>query len=693
MTKYRKLLFIIFLSASPGLFSQTILLPQEEAPPSIFNTSIGDAEVDLYLTGSWETEIRGGLAYTWNSTDKKIKTSAFPGMTSGLQLIHQPDILISLWLMDRYFFEASFIDDYELNTILFGYEAVDENFLRSVRIGNTDIGFGDYSWLQIPKASTDSMGGMVLFKNDKSEHQLMIRFDPAEMQVKSFIGKNEVDPVRLKLTDYVEGRYFILPDDNVDDLVVYIEDSSGLYSDGTHQYRLADGDDAIISAEEGIVFFREPLNVRAAVYYKKGVNTVGDAARGIGALAGDNSGRIDLSFPNEDFFLPAVALTDYYLGQDLFDLKLLIDGSTALLLYEPGVFSPLEMLSIYSLPYLIPENPSLFKALLADINLFTGENLNISTSFEDYTIRVLYKGDSYRGDSYRYPENRYPLAESIGQDTLIYEPDKQLSGSPPDKELLFQRLFPISSYYLGDNVMDGSVAVTINNIDEYRYNFDPDSGTVNFLFSIPADARIEIRYRTKAGAGMGGDLLMGLGSKFYFSDKLFLETGAGLRWNVLDSEYTEQPGEAAGSILGTAGLTYTGENLDFRLDAGISIYNPNTTGIMRLAGMNKNGFSVPISADFLYPAAIPATPATGTRGKLYYKDYHEYDSSGSSTLKDYDWSIPGNQIYTYADGGRTGPYIAGTGSEIDGDAAVFDYELGNSGSEWIGGRIPVTLVS
>ncbi|MCK5197348.1 MAG: hypothetical protein KAR21_03305, partial [Spirochaetales bacterium] len=292
MTKYSKLLFIIFISASPVVFSQTILLPQEESPLSIFRTNLGDADVNMYLSGSWETELRGGFGYAWDSTGEKIITSSFPGMVSGLQLTHKPDILISLWLMDRYFFETSFIDNYELNTILFGYEAPEEDFLRSVRIGNTDIGFGDYSWLQIPEASTDSFGGMVLFKNEKSEHQFMIRFDPAEMQIKNFIGKNEVDPVRLKLTDYIEGRYFILPDDNVDNLKIYIEDSSGIYSDGTHQYRLADADDAIISSEEGIVFFREPLNLRAAVHYTKSGLDIGtdNIFLGIDALAGDSDG-------------------------------------------------------------------------------------------------------------------------------------------------------------------------------------------------------------------------------------------------------------------------------------------------------------------------------------------------------------------------------------------------------------------
>ncbi|MCK5197966.1 MAG: hypothetical protein KAR21_06430, partial [Spirochaetales bacterium] len=323
------------------------------------------------------------------------------------------------------------------------------------------------------------------------------------------------------------------------------------------------------------------------------------------------------------------------------------------------------------------------------INLSTGEKLNISTVFEDYTVRIIYNGESYRD-----PANRYPLAMSIPTDVIIYEPDRQLEGAPPDKELLFQRLFPIGSYYLGDNVLDGSVTVSINGFSEYRYTFDPDSGTVNFMFPVPVDAQIEITYRTMAAAGLSGDLLMGLGSRFNFSDKFFLETGAGLRWNVLDSEYTEKAEEATGSILGTAGLSYTGDNLDFRLDAGISVHSPNTTGILRLAGMNKNGFSVPVTANLLYPSSPPESDVPGPllktdRGGLIYKDYHYYDSSGAGTLQKYDWpDIPDNQKWDYDTGNRIGPYIANAGS---GDVAVFDYDL--AANEWVGGRILITLGS
>ncbi len=687
MIKIRILFFIIFISITQFAYTQTVYLPGEEAPESIFSISPGGNDVDLFLLGSWETELRGGFGFSWDSENPDLKESSFPGMVSGIKLNHSPDIFISLWLLNSYFFETSFIDDYELNTILFGYEAIDENFVQSVRIGNTDIGFGEYSYLSIPEASTDSMGGMALFNNDKSEHQLMIRYDPAEMQIKYYRGQYEVELSRIQLTDYIKGRYFILPDDNVDDLQVYIEDSSGTFNDGIHQYRIANSDDAIISAEEGIIFLREALDVRVAVYYTKNGNSVGNVSLGAGALAGDSdglnnsTGDLDIGEVINFFFA-----MDEYLGIDMSLLELSINSNPALLLYEPGVFSPFEMLSVYSLPYLISDNPELFNTSLVDINLSAGEKISTATNFEDYLVRILYNGESFRE-----PANRYPLAESIDIDALIYEPVKELSGTPADKELLFQRLFPAGSYYLGDNVLEGSVYVTLNGFDEYRYTFNPDSGTVSFLFPVPADANIEIKYRTMISSGNSGDLLIALGSKFNFTDNFFMNTGLGLRWNILDSSYIEQPGEASGSIIGTAGFSYKGENIDFKLDAGLSVYSPNTTGILRLAGMNNSGFDVPVSADFLYPAAIPESPVTGIRGKLYYKDYHEYNSAGTSILQDYSWSPPSNQIYAYEDGGRSGPYITGTNSEIEGNTAAFDYDLG--ANEWTGGRIPLTLGS
>lgn len=110
--------------------------------------------------------------------------------------------------------------------------------------------------------------------------------------------------------------------------------------------------------------------------------------------------------------------------------------------------------------------------------------------------------------------------------------------------------------------------------------------------------------------------------------------------------------------------------------------------------MNTSGLPVSVSGNMLYPAAPPADITSLTndnRGQLLYKDYNLYESSGSSILMNYDWYIPSDQEYPYSDGGRTGPYPAAAKGEIEGNTAIFDYQLGSN--QWVGGRIPLTLGS
>ena len=79
------------------------------------------------------------------------------------------------------------------------------------------------------------------------------------------------------------------------------------------------------------------------------------------------------------------------------------------------------------------------------------------------------------------------------------------------------------------------------------------------------------------------------------------------------------------------------------------------------------------------------------RGRLFYKDYYNYSFAGGYQLQKYSWEPPADQVYPYSQSGgdnRTGPYIAATGSETEGNAMVMEYALDNS--EWVGGTIPLS---
>lgn len=696
MKKRIKFCFFLSLTILFAQFSaaQQIPLPAEEAPLSIFSYQIGDENVDLFLSGFWQSSLSGGLGISWNSDNSKIDKGQFPGFTDGLIFEQSEDLLISLWLANKFFFEASIIDNYNLNTILFGYTAEEKDaFLQTVRIGNTDIGMGSYSFMNLTEASTDSLGVSASFKGENSEHQIALRYDPAEKGKKSFIGGYEISEDRIPLSDYVERQYFVLPDENVNDLKVYIEDSSGPYTDGSTKYRLADGNDAVVSAEKGFVFFKAPQNRKIAVHYTKNGYSVGDSNLGINALAADSNGlltsggKIDTSGTEHFYF----TMPGDYLGIVMSTLEKTINSGTALLLYNPGEFSPFELLSVYETPYDIPEDSTLFKALLADNNLSTGEYANYSTGYFNTTIQFY----SENGNSLRDPANRYPFAGKIDPAAVIYGPEREITGAPPDKELLLIKYDPVDSYTLGDNVLDGSVELSVNGIKNINFSFNPDSGTVELGFTPGSSDRLDFYYRTKASINRGGDLVLGLGNKFSISDSLTAEIGAGLRWNIFTGRYTENVNDAPGSILVSGGLNYKKENIDFKIDGGVSFYNPDTTGIFRLAGMDESSIPVPVTETLLYPAApSPSLLALwllteNDRGILKYNDYHSYNTLGDGTLMGYSWAVPVSQKYPYTDGGRTGPSIAGSNDEISGNTAVLEYELEKN--KWTGGRIPLTF--
>ncbi len=667
------LLLNFFLSA------EELPLPEEEAPLSIFSYQLGDDNVDLFLSGSWESSVMGGFGFSWNSDDSGMHRNPFPGFSDGLIFSQSTDLTISLWLADKYFFETSIIDDYNLNTILFGYDAPDENsFLQKVRIGNTDLGTVDYSLLSIPEASNDSLGFTAEMKGDRSEHCFTVRFDPAEKAARSFRGSYSIEETRIKLTDYIKGMFFILPDDNVENLTVYVEDGPGTY-------RTATADEVVVSEKDGYVFFREPQDRKVAVHYTKNGVSVGDDTLGQGALAAETStGEIDISGTEQFRFSMGT-----YLGIDMSALETDIDGNTSLLIYQPGVFSPFQLLSVYYVPFETEkEKGRPAEAFLADTGLYTGDTIPFSPGLTGKSV-MFTREDT---DSIRSPASRYPFADKVDPESVIYGRNTSLYGTPPGKEILIDRYIPAGTYNLGDNVLEGSVEMLVNGRKDNRFTFDPVTGNVTLLFRPSDNDRIDFLYRSRSAASTGGDLVIGTGSRVRFSENLSAEIGAGLRWNISEGRYTENAGEAPGSLLLSAGMNYKKNGLEFNLDTGISFFNPDTTGIFRLDGMNKGGIPLPVTYSMLYPSAAPSSGPSllsSSRGKLYYKDYHLYTNTGKSILMDYDWDIPQDQIYGYDDGGRSGPYIAGTDDEIDGSAAVFDYDL--SAGQWAGGRIPVVL--
>ncbi len=725
------LLTLVALPASRHGSPQDVPLPSKEASPTLFSTELGSSQAHLQLSGSWSTEVSGSLGYGLDTTGGGLFPASFPGMTEGFNFQQIPNLDLSLVLLDRYFFKTSFLDTsgspksslpLGLNTFVLGYNGKPNEFLQSVRIGNSDVNMGDYDFLSFPDPSQSSIGASAKFSSGNATYEAMVRYEPASLHRQVFIGHNEVTEQRLAPGSYIDGRFFVLPDANVQNLTVYIEDTSGnlIGADG-HRYRIAGPSDVVVSAAEGTVAFREPLVGRALVYYTKGGLDVGNTALGKGSIptitanqqidfgsgaADFNWGAVDNSIPGGNTFLQ--------------NRQVNIQGHSALLVYSPGEFSPFQADNSYSVGTTPTQTNTSVSATLvpngtdgvstttsgdgsqgagAFLSLPNGQGLRVTTDWNDQTFTVLGLTNNSGTQTAVDPRSlsaRFPFANLPG----IYTSGPGRQPQDTSEQILLRTSTPITQYELDTNIIQGSVRITRNGRSDTSYNLDYSSGLLTFGFPVADSDVIVVSYRTSDSTKPGGDLLFGLGAEFDLFPFLSLDIGTGLRWAVFGGSYSTEEGTNTGSAIFSAGLHYNrGKTTGFRadLEAGLSLSSPDTTGIFRLFGMEGAGMTVNMADGNMFPSSWPVKteisaiggtlpPSTGdfansNRGALLYKDYHLYTATGA-VLQQIGWtSVPA------ALSGYTGPYPIFDPSR--GIIMVMDYQMTTT-KDWVGAQIPLS---
>ena len=126
-------LAFLLVIAIPCVHSQYAPL-EEEAPEALLDTELGSVDVELLIDGSWESELLGSIGYAFPSGGTPYATT-YPGMSSGYVFSQRPDLLLSLWIQQQFFFEASILADYEINSLQMGYQNSSDGFLRQIILG------------------------------------------------------------------------------------------------------------------------------------------------------------------------------------------------------------------------------------------------------------------------------------------------------------------------------------------------------------------------------------------------------------------------------------------------------------------------------------------------------------------------------------------------------------------------------
>ncbi|HUV06600.1 MAG TPA: hypothetical protein VMX75_02655 [Spirochaetia bacterium] len=364
------------------------------------------------------------------------------------------------------------------------------------------------------------------------------------------------------------------------------------------------------------------------------------------------------------------------------------------MLWEEGDFSPFEILSSYPLPQGTPTD--LWRTRISIVSKGTTEK----SSSQPVSFRVRPEesrfeatvSDDVRGDL----RNLYPFLQQpfvVPPDNRLYGPFREKIEGDFDREILLQVLYPVTGYYLETDLIPGSVQVMRNGKDESRFSVDYESGRLTFQTTITPTDRIEVTYKKRGALLNNGDLLFAWGNRFQLNPNVQLELAAGFRWNFLPGAYSEKAYSRTGVVLGSSSLKGKFDHLSYTISGGLSYTLPDTTGILRLMGMEKTGLDIELSEDLAYPSSAPEEPISGfsatklNRGELFYKDYRQYGLLGESDLQYSDWHPPDEQIFPYESGSKPGPYtVADTNSPEVNHSLVMDFKL-DSG-EWVGIQMP-----
>jgi hypothetical protein len=668
-----------------------------EDPVSIFSSKIGDEDVDFLMKGAWRAAASFSEGLRFNPDGSVKFPFAVPGFSEGFIFEQVPALTFSIWLAHRFFLEVSVVSKFEDNTLLLGYLGKPGEFVQKVFLGNKDAKIGAYDFIDLPSQSKSSLGASALFTTPVSRHELLLRFDSTREGKKIFYGKSEVTERRLSPADFMHGRYFMLPDAAVENMTVYLEDKNGALTDAAgHRYRTATANEIFQDPVNGFLYILIDHQGRIAVHYTKGANTVGDNVLGMGTAALPNYSLVSGNY----YINPVAAGIDFYFGAvyPLADLstaarRVMINSQTCLLIGEPGSFSPFELLSAYDLGNPAPQDISKVRLKLIPKGLPESSYTIAPPVYYEVTPArsyfVVYQNANRRTDF----RNHYPFPDSLLRQ--LYGP--VLDHVPPffDYEVFVEAATGVETYTLESNVVPGSISVRRNGVEETRYTYDEATHALSFNTPIYPYDRIEATYRVSVAEKNAGDIVFGWGNSFPFAPLANLDLALGLRWNILPGAYSERAFSKTGAILFSAALSGQTEHFSYRLSGALSYANPDTTGIMRLAGMEGNGLEIEPNEDLGVPCAPPANSEIPgltqlNRGRLLYKNYREYDSLGSGRLMPWDWSLPAGQSWSYTNGSKPGPYlVAGDSVSTQGQSLVLDFELLATGN-WIGIQLPVS---
>jgi hypothetical protein len=669
-----------------------------EDPAELLDLNLWDADVSLFLSGYWKGTLAGNLGLALTPLGMEAASTDSP-----ILFTQETDLTLSLWIQDRWFVEASFLDEYDMNTYRAGYQGKAGDFIQYVGIGNTGLDFPTYPYLDLGGDSNKSAGIYGRFGTETLTVHSVLRYDTAVREERMYVGDRERTYSYISVENPIRGRSFVLPDEDLDSVpIIYIEDSDGDYrGSDKRRYRAAENSELAASAEYGIIELANNPEGRVAVSYRKnGSNNYWNTSMGnysSGGFLGDVQDYFDSTKTQYDLTQFAQPGQEDSSKKYPGTITINVNGNDVpvLVIYEPGTFSPFERQSRYDAPSSNTTSADLVtlstEERIGGYEVLALESL-ITSSDVQLDLDAQAQRDTYEVTKYgsfgdrRSVESRWPLTELSKE---IYLPIRQ--GSNDDMSIRFTNYGNSGSYSLGTDIVPGSIKVYRGGIEDPSFEFNTETGIVTLENSASFNENIRITYLKQNNQREFGSLAGGVGVEYDPEGPLSAALAFGVRWNINDSAFSE----AESGNEGTAGLSgqaaWTDENLKAQVRLGAVLDQPDTSGLYRISGMEGESRYIDMYADDSFISEVPEGEKSSSPGNdfltmqnrapLIYRDYSESNLLGSTTLHPIEWN--GSERIN----SEEGPYPVWD-NNIDREVLAAEFFL-NSEKLWTGFQSPL----
>ena len=550
--------------------------PERESPASLFDYELDDKNhVDFTASGLWKAEFQGGLDFTFGNGTTFAASPQLPVFKQEVELS------TLLTLNNKWYFQADFADEFTNNTFAFGYKS--DNLIRHFRLANRGVtmsrGYSaEYFGNGLQGGNNQAPGASLLLKpqNERWQADFLVRYDMTEVKSATYYGMNKATDITLSPADFIYGVEFRFPEQAADLLAqidtVYIENANGTLRDERgKKYRVLTRDEFAALTSEGRLFISKDAG--------GGKNAKGEVPAILVTFTRDSCVEALISaagsYSSPDTFLGKIqsefGVKEKYNLEDFSgDTKTTIEGKTALIIQDNGVFSPFLCPGIYSTG-----------KYETDIYVQAGKSGNTISKYKAVSSQDFYT--SLYEDFFNEKElftkiintntenSVYPFAEDCPEIYLGLTNKTSL-------EILSRVYTPIKEIFISKKAASGTVQVYKNGILLPGISYNENTGVVNLNTSISQTDKIVVTWQEETSDFSAGALALGAGYKINLLPGWDADIILTAQQSINQKDnyfYTENQKNSFAAL--SAGTQFEKNGLKITEKTNVSVLNVNTS--------------------------------------------------------------------------------------------------------------------